>query len=219
MISTTRRPRSARPVPARSGDSGCQLAVKRFALGLETQRSLPVANRRKHVSGLMVSSRHGSGCPNVTLAALPPRVIEHQAASCRSSRAETRPGRAAARLQAAAGYAERTNRGSPGGRDHTADASSATVASESSRLGARDERFAADAGRVDRIRGDRFGDGANRSRASQLTRDTPRSARTNHADGRAPTLDPGPRGRPARRGAILRRMPLASSGSVCASPG
>ena len=93
------------------------------------------------------------------------------------------------------------------------------VASESSRLGARDERFAADAGRVDRIRGDRFGDGANRSRASQLTRDTPRSARTNHADGRAPTLDPGPRGRPARRGAILRRMPLASSGSVCASPG
>ena len=51
------------------------------------------------------------------------------------------------------------------------------MARESSRVGARDERFAADADRVDRIRGDRFGDRANRSRASQLTRATPRNPR------------------------------------------
>ena len=40
-------------------------------------------------------------------------------------------GRAAGRLQAVAGYAERTNRGSPGGRDHTVDANSANVAKRS----------------------------------------------------------------------------------------
>jgi hypothetical protein len=43
------------------------------------------------------------------------------------------------------------------------------VARESSRAGVRDERFAADADRVDRNPGDRFGDCASRSRASQLT--------------------------------------------------
>jgi hypothetical protein len=54
-----------------------------------------------------------------------------------------------------------------------ADPAIAYVARESSPVCVRDERFAADADRVDRIRGDRFGDGANRSRASQLTRATP----------------------------------------------
>ena len=71
---------------------------------------------------------------------------------------------------------------------------SENVARESSRVGARDERFAAGADRVDRIRGDRFGDGANQLRTSQLTRADSQSARTNHADGRAPTIDPGPSG-------------------------
>ena len=60
------------------------------------------------------------------------------------------------------------------------------MARESSRVGARDERFAADAARVDRIRGDRFGDGASRSRASQLTRATPRNPR----DPITPTAEP-----------------------------
>ena len=47
-----------------------------------------------------------------------------------------------------------------------------SVARESSRVGARHERFAADADRVDRNHGDRFGDGASWSMASQLTRST-----------------------------------------------
>ena len=49
------------------------------------------------------------------------------------TRPEGKPTRqTAGRLQAAAGYAERTNRGSPDGRDHTVDATSATVANHSS---------------------------------------------------------------------------------------
>jgi hypothetical protein len=39
-------------------------------------------------------------------------------------------------------------------------------ARESSRVGPRDKRFAAHADGLDRIRGDRFGDAVNRSRAS-----------------------------------------------------
>jgi hypothetical protein len=46
------------------------------------------------------------------------------------------------------------------------------VARESSRAGVRDECFAAHADRVDRNHGDRFGDVASRSMASQLTRST-----------------------------------------------
>jgi hypothetical protein len=46
------------------------------------------------------------------------------------------------------------------------------VARESSRADARDERFDADADRVDRNHGDRFGYRASRSMASQLTRST-----------------------------------------------
>jgi hypothetical protein len=70
----------------------------------------------------------------------------------------------------------------------------ACVARESSRVGARDERFAEDADRVDRIRGDRFGDGANRPRASQLTRATP-AVRANQSRGRpSPDARSGPEG-------------------------
>ena len=68
------------------------------------------------------------------------------------------------------------------------------MARESSRVGARGECFAADADRVDRIRGDRFGDGAGRSRASQLTRATP-AIRANQSRGRpSPNDRPGPEG-------------------------
>jgi hypothetical protein len=101
------------------------------------------------------------------------------------------------------------------GRSETAE----RLARESSRVHARDERFAADADRVDRIRGDRFGDGANRSRASQLTRATPAIRATESRGRPSSTIDPGPRSRPTRREAIARRMPLALSSSACASPG
>lgn len=47
-------------------------------------------------------------------------------------------GRAAGRLQPAAGHAEHTTRGSPGGRDRTADATSATVAKQPPDLHRRD---------------------------------------------------------------------------------
>jgi hypothetical protein len=113
----------------------------------------------------------------------------------------------------------RTQSIDPPGHATQIDGTTATVARESSRVGGRDERFAAAAGRVDRIGGDRFGDGANRSRASQLTRATP-AVRANQSRGRpSPTIDPGPRGRPTRREAIARRMSLALSSSACASPG
>jgi hypothetical protein len=61
--------------------------------------------------------------------------------------------RAAEPPSAAAGCAERTTGPVAGGHDHRVDAALATVARESSRVGARDERFAADADWVDRIRG------------------------------------------------------------------
>jgi hypothetical protein len=43
--------------------------------------------------------------------------------------------------------------------------------------------------------------------------------RTDHADGRARSIGPGPRGRPTHGEAIARPMRLASSGSACASSG
>ena len=95
----------------------------------------------------------------------------------------------------------------------------AFVARESSRVGARDERFGAEANRMDRIRGDRFGDGANPSRAGQLTRAAPAIRATQPRGRPSPPIDPALRGRPTRREAIARRMPLASSSSARASPG
>ena len=59
---------------------------------------------------------------------------------------------------------------------------------------ARETSAAADVGRVDRIRGDRFGDGANRSTASLLTSATP-ATRAIQSRGRpSPDDRPGPEG-------------------------
>jgi hypothetical protein len=79
-------------------------------------------------------------------------------AACRRLRADTAPVRSSDR----------------GERDHPAGMALTIqiVARESSRVGVRDECFAADADRVDRNHGDRFGHGASRSMASQLTRST-----------------------------------------------
>jgi hypothetical protein len=94
-------------------------------------------------------------------------------------------------MTAATRCADRTTRRPPAAMTRPVDAASETVARESSPVGERDERFAADADRADRIRGDRFGDGANRSGASQLTRATP-AIRANQSRGR-PSPDDRPR--------------------------
>jgi hypothetical protein len=68
------------------------------------------------------------------------------------------------------------------------------VARESSRTNARDERFAADADRVDPNHGDRFGDCASWSMASQLTRSNLAIRAFDQTHGRGGMIALGPMG-------------------------
>jgi hypothetical protein len=83
--------------------------------------------------------RSGTPARTILLHTESQRRTQKRSAPDRPSGKPTR--RTAGRLHAPADYAERTNRGSPGGRDHTVGATSATVANRSRRRRRAGHRF------------------------------------------------------------------------------
>ena len=150
---------------------------------------------RNDLQAHLTLARVGEQPPSSTPTSLPVRTRTKRPGDGGETPAHLRQlGSTGPRRRSVAGL-ERPGPVSPRESSPVADLAIACVARESSPVGARDERFAADADRVDRIRGDRFSDGANRPKASQLPKATP-AIRTNQSRGRpSPDDGPGPEGR------------------------